>query len=85
MFSPKSSADCSYRYHHRLEVFFRNRLSVFLERQDKSFNCFFDVGNGFLLCFTLTDAAGKTGTLRNPVTIFAGINDDLSSDSFVQV
>ena len=76
--APKSPGDCSYGYDHCLKVFFRHWQPVFFKRSDVAFNCLFDVGNGFLLCFSLADATEQAGTFSDPVPIFTGINNDLS-------
>ena len=49
---------CSYGYDECLEAFFRNRQAVFFKRNYVTFNGLFDIGNGFLLRFSLTDTTG---------------------------
>lgn len=49
---------CSYGNDECLEAFVRNRQAVFFKRDDVTFNGLFDIGNGFLPGFSLTDATG---------------------------
>ncbi len=59
-------------------MFFRYRQAIFLEGGNISRDGLFDIPDGFLAGFTLADATWKAGTLGNPVSILAGINQHLS-------
>ena len=61
-----------------IKVFFGDRQSMFLKRNNVSFNCLFDIGDSFLLRFSLTDATEQARAFSSPIAIFAWVNNHLS-------
>ena len=51
--------------------------------EDIALDGFTDVLHCLLFVFSLADATGQTGTLYNPIAVFAGIEDDLSHKKYL--
>ena len=59
-------------------MFFRYWQLIGFEGVDVGFDCFLDVCKSGVLRFTLSETAGKAGTLGDPETVFPALDLDLS-------